>query len=44
MTHIVRRWHFVPQSPVEDVLFCLVLLASLWRPRTAFEEQPLIAS
>ncbi len=45
MTHILRRWHFVPQNPVEDLLFCLVLLASLWpRPRTAFEEARLVAS
>lgn len=44
MTHILRRWHFVPQNPVEDVLFCLVLLFGLWQRRTAFEEARLVAS
>jgi len=34
----------VPQNPVEDVLFCLVLLFGLWRRRTAFEEARLVAS
>jgi hypothetical protein len=45
MTNMLRRWHFMPQNPVEDVLFCLVLLVSLWRQRrAAFEEAPLVAS
>ena len=39
MAHVLRRWHFVPQNPVDDVAFCLVLLLSLWWQRgTAFEE------
>lgn len=31
MSHILRRWRFMPQNPVEDVAFCLVLLTSLWQ-------------
>jgi hypothetical protein len=41
MTHVLRRWHYMPQSPVEDVLFCALLLASLWM---RFEEPRLVAS
>ncbi len=29
MAHAIRRWRYKPQSPVEDVLFCLLLLATL---------------
>ena len=29
MSHVVRRWRYKPQSPAEDVMFCLLLLASL---------------
>ena len=29
MAHVIRRWRYKPQSPVEDVLFCLILLATL---------------
>ena len=29
MAHAVRRWRYKPQSPVEDVMFCMLLLASL---------------
>ena len=35
MSHVLRRWRYKPQSPVEDVLFCLLLLSSLlWTSRT----------
>ena len=30
MSHILKRWLFKPQTPVEDVVFCTVLLVSLW--------------
>ena len=36
MSHILKRWLFAPQTPAEDVVFCTVLLASLWlMPRPA---------
>jgi hypothetical protein len=45
MSHVLKRWHFKPQNPVEDVVFCVFLLASLWEPRPAsFEESRLVAS
>ncbi len=46
MSHILKRWHFAPQNGVEDVLFCLVLLASLRGARLDAEEVPpaLVAS
>ena len=35
MAHAIRRWRYKPQSPAEDVLFCLLLLSSLlWTSRT----------
>jgi len=44
MSHILKRWLFEPQTPVEDVVFCTVLLASLWvLPRPA-PEAHLVAS
>jgi hypothetical protein len=30
MSHILKRWLFMPQTPVEDVAMCAVLLLSLW--------------
>ncbi len=38
MAHIVRRWRFAPQNGVEDVLFCFVLLFSLWLPENAAQQ------
>lgn len=36
MSHVLKRWLFKPQTPVEDVVFCTVLLVSLWLlPRPA---------
>ena len=29
MSYAIRRWRYKPQSPAEDVIFCLLLLASL---------------
>ena len=29
MAHVLRRWQYAPQSPVEDVVFCMLLLVSL---------------
>jgi len=29
MSHVLRRWRYKPQSPVEEVMLCLLLLASL---------------
>ena len=44
MSHILKRWLFKPQTPVEDVVFCTVLVASLWLlPRPALDEH-LVAS
>ncbi len=41
MEHVLRRWRYTAQSPVEDVLFCFLLLASLlWtarQPQRQFE-------
>jgi hypothetical protein len=31
MAHVLKRWHYAPQSPVEDVVFCALLLVSLRR-------------
>lgn len=44
LSHILKRWLFLPQTPVEDVALCGVLLASLWLvPRPGAAEQ-LVAS
>ena len=29
MAHAIRRWRYKPQSPAEDVIFCLLLLTTL---------------
>ncbi len=44
MSHILKRWLFKPQTPVEDVVFCTVLLASLWLERNMHVESKLPAS
>jgi hypothetical protein len=34
MTYVLRRWRYTPQNPVEEVVFCVVLLAGVvlaWR-------------
>jgi len=33
MSHVFRRWHYIPQNGMEDVAFCVVLLVSLWWQR-----------
>lgn len=39
MAYAVRRWRYLPQSPVEDVLFCILLLTSLlWVSRDRHPE------
>ena len=44
MSHILKRWLFKPQNPAEDVVFCTVLLLSLWLlPRPAAADH-LVAS
>jgi hypothetical protein len=41
MTHILRRFHYMPQNGLEDVAFCLVLLYSLWH-RTPSSSDPVL--
>jgi hypothetical protein len=44
MSHILKRWLFEPQTPVEDVAFCTVLLASLWLLPRPTPDAHLVAS
>ena len=44
MSHILKRWLFTPQTPVEDIVLCAVLLVSLWLASQPASEPGLVAS
>jgi hypothetical protein len=44
MAHGMKRWHLKPQNPVEELIFCGILLWSLWHASHAAEPRILVAS